>query len=325
MDDLLKWQLPEGIGETAKERAELEELWAAKRRSCPATHAHEIGVGLEVHNLAKFLGWPKADVDHFAVAGMFHDVGKMLTPKEILWKPGRLSEEEMAIMRRHAEDGAGILSRFQGPIGEVGAQMANFHHERPDRLGYHAKSAQEVPCYAKICAVADVFEAMTSSHRSYKSAFSPGETLTLMVREAEPGRLGVDQFDRSILHGFVQMKLLQDRTSQQKLEPIYRETLLDFAKNGSATRKAQVAGFKIGLSSFEREVGKDPTRDIRIAKRIARLADQDSELSSLLKDSLAAKEIRGLARLPLPVEEAKSGVEATSPLKSAKKIEIGGL
>lgn len=285
MDDVLALSLPDGLTARRSDSVRLERLWQAKRQVCPATHAHEVGVGLEVAALAGFLGWDRSTVTDFSHCAMFHDVGKVHTPREILWKPGRLTDGEMAVMKRHASNGAGMLSRFEGVIGEIGVQMANFHHERPDGLGYHGLRGRDIPVFARICAVADVYEAMTSIHRSYKAAFSVGEALLMMVREAEPGKFGRDQFDLPTLHAFVRLKLgaERDRLSIEELD-----VLKDFERNNGVSRRADIAAFRVGLAAFERSLGKGPLGDARMALSLASAADRDPDLAVILRQSAVA-------------------------------------
>ena len=284
MDDVLRMPLPEGLAGRRASAVRLEQLWQAKRQACPATHAHEIGVGLEVKALSRFLGWDRVSVEDFSRCAMFHDVGKIHTPREILWKAGRLNDAEMAVMKRHASDGAGMLSRFDGVIGEIGAQMANFHHERPDGLGYHGVKGGDTPVFARICAVADVYEAMTSTHRSYKIGFSPGETMIMMIRSTDPGKLGRDQFDATTLHAFVRMKLGAIRGQLRAAEV---DALRDFERQNGVSRKADLAAFKIGLATFERDVRQSGVIDDRFAARLWSAAERDPEMSALLRASSA--------------------------------------
>jgi putative nucleotidyltransferase with HDIG domain len=102
------------------------------------------------------------------VAGLLHDIGKMLVPAEILSKPGRLSKIEFDLIKVHSQVGADILEKinFPWPVAQIVLQ----HHERLDGSGYAAGlTAPDILLEAKILAVADVVEAM-ASHRPYRSA-----------------------------------------------------------------------------------------------------------------------------------------------------------
>jgi putative nucleotidyltransferase with HDIG domain len=102
------------------------------------------------------------------MAGVLHDIGKMVVPAEILSKPGRITEHEFGIIKSHPEVGYNILKKidFPWPI----AQIVYQHHERMDDSGYpQGLSGKDILLEARIMAVADVVEAM-ASHRPYRPA-----------------------------------------------------------------------------------------------------------------------------------------------------------
>ena len=101
---------------------------------------------------------------------LLHDIGKIFTPKEILYKPGPLNDEEWVIMRRHPVDGAEILERIAG-LKEI-ALSVRYHHERYDGKGYpDGLTGEQIPLGARIASVVDVFDAMVSD-RPYRKAMS---------------------------------------------------------------------------------------------------------------------------------------------------------
>jgi putative nucleotidyltransferase with HDIG domain len=109
------------------------------------------------------------------VAGLLHDIGKMLVPAEILSKPGRLSEMEFQLITAHSQVGSDILRKinFPWPV----AQMVLQHHERINGSGYpQGLTAPDILLEARILAVADVVEAM-SSHRPYRPALGIDKAL----------------------------------------------------------------------------------------------------------------------------------------------------
>jgi len=114
------------------------------------------------------------------IAGLLHDVGKIIVPAEILSRPGRLSELEMEIIRGHAAASAALIAgiEFGGPV----AAIVNQHHERLDGSGYpQGLRGENILAEARILAVADVVEAM-SSHRPYRPALGM-EVALAEVRE----------------------------------------------------------------------------------------------------------------------------------------------
>ncbi len=100
-----------------------------------------------------------------------HDIGKVGTPDHILLKPGRLTEDELVIMRQHPRIGHDILKGSSSPMIQMAAQIALTHHEKFDGSGYPDGTAGEaIPLVGRIVAVADVFDALTSP-RPYKEAW----------------------------------------------------------------------------------------------------------------------------------------------------------
>ena len=135
-----------------------------------STSKHSQTVGRLCEMMAVELGLPEERVQRIRLAGVLHDIGKIGVPDSILRKPGPLTSEEIAHMRRHPELGARILS---------GSEMDDIrdwilaHHERPDGQGYpKGLSAGDIPIEASILAVADAYEAMTAD-RVYRAALGP--------------------------------------------------------------------------------------------------------------------------------------------------------
>ena len=127
-------------------------------------------------------------LDNFYLSTPLHDIGKVGTPDKILLKPGRLTPDEFEIMKRHTLIGATALesaahhSSF-GSFLAMAAEVARFHHERYDGTGYpDGLSGHEIPLSARITAVADVFDALTS-RRVYKDAMDPEEAKKIIIEE----------------------------------------------------------------------------------------------------------------------------------------------
>ena len=105
------------------------------------------------------------------VAAPMHDIGKVGTRDEVLLKPGRLSSDELTEMRKHASIGHDILRDSTSPVLQTAAVIAVSHHERFDGSGYpHGLAGEAIPLHGRIVALADVFDALTSS-RPYKKAW----------------------------------------------------------------------------------------------------------------------------------------------------------
>ena len=136
------------------------------------TGLHVIRMSRICKLIALEMGMPEAEAELLRQAAPMHDVGKIGIPDRVLLKPGKLNDEEWVIMRRHPEIGAGILGAHSTPLLKLAAQVAFTHHERWDGAGYpRGLAGESVPKAARIVAVADVFDALTSV-RPYKPAWT---------------------------------------------------------------------------------------------------------------------------------------------------------
>jgi PAS domain S-box-containing protein/putative nucleotidyltransferase with HDIG domain len=157
----------------------------------PYTAGHQQRVSELAAAIAAQLGLDDDMVAGVRVAGLVHDVGKIIVPAEILNKPGRLSDTEFKLIKEHAHAGYEILRaiEFPWPVAEVAHQ----HHERLDCSGYpQGLSGDEILLEARILAVADVVEAM-ASHRPYRAALG----LDAALAEVEGGSGG--RYDRTVV------------------------------------------------------------------------------------------------------------------------------
>jgi putative nucleotidyltransferase with HDIG domain len=141
----------------------------------PYTAGHQQNVSKLASLIAKELNIAKDQVEAVGVAGLLHDVGKIIVPIEILSRPGRITEDEMNIIRRHPHSGHNILKEidFPWPVASIILQ----HHERLDGSGYpNMLLDKDISIEAKIISVADVVEAMFS-HRPYRPAIGIDKAL----------------------------------------------------------------------------------------------------------------------------------------------------
>ncbi|WP_367177969.1 HD domain-containing phosphohydrolase [Undibacterium sp.] len=146
----------------------------------PETGAHIVRMANYSRVIAEQLGLSAAQQQLILEAAPMHDIGKVGIPDHILLKPGKLSIEEFAIMKKHAMLGYQILAESQSEMLQVGAEIALSHHEKFDGSGYpHGLVGEEIPLFARIVAVADVFDALTSE-RPYKSAWDIDKALALL-------------------------------------------------------------------------------------------------------------------------------------------------
>jgi diguanylate cyclase (GGDEF)-like protein/putative nucleotidyltransferase with HDIG domain len=178
------------------------------RDSGTARHSQTVGRYSEL--MARALGLGREHVERVRLAGVLHDIGKIGVPDAILSKPGPLTDEEYAQMRKHPEIGARILG---GSGLEDIRRWILGHHERPDGRGYPDKLVdEEIPVEAKILAVADAYEAMTSD-RVYRKSIG-----THAARE-ELNRHSGSQFDPRVVEAFLQVLADLDREGDDEDSP----------------------------------------------------------------------------------------------------------
>jgi two-component system cell cycle response regulator len=158
--------------------------------------AHSQAVSRYAGAIARELGLPAESIERVQFGGIVHDVGKIGVPEAVLQKPGWLDAEDWHEMRRHPEIGARILAGAQ--LADVSSWVLA-HHERPDGTGYpNGLAGTAIPVEARILAVADAYEAMTT-HRVYRAAMTAEQARTELVRCAGT------QFDKRIVEAFLRV------------------------------------------------------------------------------------------------------------------------
>jgi putative nucleotidyltransferase with HDIG domain len=158
------------------------------------TAAHSETVGRFAGAIARELGLSGDLVERVRFGGIVHDVGKIGIPDSVLRKPGWLTDEDWQEMRRHPEIGARILRGAN--LDDIG-EWVLAHHERPDGRGYpHGLGGDDIPLEARILAVADAYEAMTSD-RVYRPALTPEAARDELLRCAGT------QFDPRVVDAFL--------------------------------------------------------------------------------------------------------------------------
>jgi len=146
------------------------------------TSGHSERVGFLSRLTGEGLGLPAAELEQLEWAGLLHDVGKIGVPEEILNKPGKLTDEEFEVIKRHPTMGYEILK----PIKSFQAILDGvlYHHENPDGSGYpEGLVGEQTPLTARIIHVVDVFDALTSN-RSYRGKFPILRALEILREEA---------------------------------------------------------------------------------------------------------------------------------------------
>ena len=137
---------------------------------------HAVNVARLSMQIGKCLGFDTESLMLLYTAGLFHDIGKMLVPEELLEKPATLSRDEYRIIQWHTTLGYGLLSQMPDSIHSTAAEAALYHHERVDGSGYLGMRGKEIPLFARIIAIADVLDALTAN-RPYREAWDKDDAL----------------------------------------------------------------------------------------------------------------------------------------------------
>jgi putative nucleotidyltransferase with HDIG domain len=191
------------------------------------TEEHSQRVRRYTELIARRLHVPAADLAHVSRGALLHDIGKIGIPDAILLKPQKLSPQEHALMRKHPAIGYAMIAHI--PFLAQAAQIVLHHHEAYDGTGYPSGLAGErIPLGARIFAVADTFDAMTSD-RPYRKALPPEQAL------AEIRRCAGSQFDPRVVDALLAIplpELLAPRESHPD-DRLARDPLLGVALAGN--------------------------------------------------------------------------------------------
>ena len=164
------------------------------------TGSHIRRIGAYAEFVAGHLGWPVERRGLLSLAAPLHDVGKIGIPDSVLLKPGRLTREEVDLMRTHSAIGHSILSRAAHPVMQAAANIALSHHERWDGTGYPSGIAGDtIPMEARIVALCDVYDALRSA-RPYKAPLDHRAAIEVILRG--DGRVEPGHFDPQVLDIF---------------------------------------------------------------------------------------------------------------------------
>ena len=161
-----------------------------------ATYVHSMNVALICNLFAHWLKYDKAETEALTLAGLLHDLGKMLIPPSIIKKPGKLTDDEFRVIQEHPLLGYNIL-KDQKNIDPRIAKAALQHHERCDGKGYPNKlTLNEIEPFAKIVAIADVYDALTAN-RVYRGPICPLEVIGIFQSD------GLTTYDPGFLMTFL--------------------------------------------------------------------------------------------------------------------------
>jgi len=164
------------------------------------TYTHSVSVGVYATALANHLYGSASshNMEELAIGFFLHDLGKVNIDPAIITKPAKLSDAEYGAMKRHPIESFEIIKACES-ISEECSIISLQHHEKPDGTGYpNGLTRFEIHDYAKICTVADVFDALTSN-RPYRKPMTPFAALDLMINQMS------SHFDQTMLIEFVQL------------------------------------------------------------------------------------------------------------------------
>ncbi|HET9119134.1 MAG TPA: HD-GYP domain-containing protein [Solirubrobacterales bacterium] len=168
---------------TAQKKVKLlEQLAGALESRDPYTHGHSRRVARHAALIAKTMAVPRAERVKIRAAAAVHDIGKIDTPREILNKPGRLTDEEFGVIKLHPGRGAEMMLE-RGLDPEL-AEIVAHHHERIDGTGYpDGLASEEIPLGSRIIAVADTFDALVSN-RPYRAPYTHRRAIAVLQQES---------------------------------------------------------------------------------------------------------------------------------------------
>ncbi|HBT46694.1 MAG TPA: phosphohydrolase [Peptococcaceae bacterium] len=213
----MSWQVPENTVVTL-----LQRLYDHSR----LTYRHSIHVAAISYQLAEELGLPKYRVRRIFWGALVHDLGKLAVDREILHKKGPLTEDEWKKIYEHPREGCRLLPR--GREWQDLREMVLYHHERWDGRGYSGLCQGEIPLGARIIALADALDAMTSS-RPYQ------KRREMLAALEEVKRCSGSQFDPQVVEALfsLTMNLLKGRprSASYKVNEILKRTTWIFNSN----------------------------------------------------------------------------------------------
>jgi putative nucleotidyltransferase with HDIG domain len=186
-------------------RSETHALIRALADSDGDTYAHSLQVAATATAVARRLGLRGEELVDIEFGALLHDIGKLCLPRALLSKPGRLTEAERGLIRKHPEWGASMVENIPGL--EPVAAIVRLHHERPDGHGYpHGLSYPEIPVAARIVGVCDAYGAMTKT-RPYRAALRHDAALAELERQSGT------QFDPDAVEALIEWVRLPERLS----------------------------------------------------------------------------------------------------------------
>lgn len=157
---------------------------------------HSLNVGILMGAFAQYLELDNDVVSELALAGMLHDIGKIEIPDQILHKPGKLTDEEMDVMKGHVVKGLEVLKKMEGISKRLFHVVAQ-HHERLDGSGYPmGLNDSDINIYGRMIAIVDGYDAMTAD-RCYRKGMPPNQALKILLKCSET------ELDKALVNKFI--------------------------------------------------------------------------------------------------------------------------
>lgn len=176
------------------------------------TGLHVIRMSHYAKEIALAAGMNEIDAEELLNAAPMHDIGKIGIPDAILQKPGKLTPDEWEIMKTHASVGATIIGEDNSSLLKIARTIALCHHEKWDGSGYpNGLASEAIPVEARIVAIADVFDALTST-RPYKKSWSIEDATTYIQNES--GK----HFDPDLVQAFIQVLPAIEKIREQLMD-----------------------------------------------------------------------------------------------------------
>jgi putative nucleotidyltransferase with HDIG domain len=164
---------------------------------------HSLRVASYANSLARTLHLSDTDIKNIYLAALFHDIGKILVPAKIVYKPSKLNNEEYGLMKEHTLKGKLITANF---LNDTTSNIIKYHHEKEDGSGYPDGLTSTIPIGSKIIAIADSYDAMTSS-RIYNSPLTKEEAINELVAcstAVASGGKGL-KYDQQLINNFIEI------------------------------------------------------------------------------------------------------------------------
>ncbi len=160
------------------------------------TFQHSVAASALLISFCRDLGLQRSLIEQVGVGGLLHDIGKMKIPKRLLNKPGKLSEKEYSVMKKHVNYGSELVADIKG-ISQVSANIVAEHHERCNGSGYpNSLSGDGISLYGQMAAIVDVYDALTSN-RIYHQKAEPTAVLKKLLLWSD------HEFNKSLVHQFI--------------------------------------------------------------------------------------------------------------------------